>query len=69
MDSTFTPPLSQKRFFGNKLKEEGKEPFAKTRSKIRQLGHLETANHIPLPGNDAYDTYISTLQDFLSEAD
>ncbi len=30
---------------------------------------LETANHIPLPGNDAYDTYIRTLQDFLSEAD
>ncbi|WP_171178420.1 winged helix-turn-helix domain-containing protein [Ruegeria sp. HKCCD8929] len=26
---------------------------------------LETANHIPLPGNDVYDTYIETLQEFL----
>ncbi len=26
---------------------------------------LETGNQIPLPGNDAYDTYIQTLQSFL----
>ena len=30
---------------------------------------LETANHIPLPGNDAYDTYISTLCEFLDDPD
>lgn len=30
---------------------------------------LETANHIPLPGNDVYDTYIEALQDFLASAD
>ncbi|WP_193746535.1 winged helix-turn-helix domain-containing protein [Ruegeria sp. ANG-R] len=28
---------------------------------------LETANHIPLPGNDVYDTYIQALTDFLLE--
>ncbi len=28
---------------------------------------LETANHIPLPGNDSYDMYIQTLQDFLGD--
>ncbi len=27
---------------------------------------LETANHIPLPGNAAYETYIDTLQEFLT---
>nr|WP_321254117.1 winged helix-turn-helix domain-containing protein [uncultured Ruegeria sp.] len=26
---------------------------------------LETANHIPLPGNDVYDSYIETLKGFL----
>ncbi len=30
------------------------------------LAILETANHIPLPGNQVYDTYIQTLQAFLA---
>ncbi|MES0861840.1 winged helix-turn-helix domain-containing protein [Ruegeria sp. SCPT10] len=30
---------------------------------------LETANIIPLPGNDVYDTYLRTLTDFLSDND
>lgn len=29
---------------------------------------LETANIIPLPGNDVYDTYIRTLTDFLTNS-
>ncbi|NVO54595.1 winged helix-turn-helix domain-containing protein [Rhodobacteraceae bacterium B1Z28] len=33
------------------------------------LAILETANHIPLPGNDVYDTYIGTLQEFLGAVD
>ncbi|WP_299984922.1 winged helix-turn-helix domain-containing protein [uncultured Ruegeria sp.] len=33
------------------------------------LAVLETANHIPLPGNAVYDTYIQTLTEFLEAPD
>ena len=32
-----------------------------------ELVALQCRNHIPMPGNDAYDTYIATLTDFLAE--